>query len=159
MASEPPVNVGNVAGYIRDMIGQGLTATDALAAFRRDEGAIRDSRWYALYGQITDTVARYPEFLAINPYVLPDSSQYGTWAMGSGNKYATTVEMQLIDRGTGLLTTQLRSYVTDVPHTGIEAEANIAQDFVDNNAEQDYGVTLLGTNATAYYQTVPYGSQ
>src|ERR1700693_5761136 len=139
MAVDPPANVGNVSGYIRDMVGQGLSATEALAQYREFGGAIRDSRWYALYGQVTDTVAREPEFLAVNPYVLPDSSQYGTWAMGRGGQYATQVQIQLVDRGTGLITTQLSTYVTDVPHTGIEAEAWAQDQFGNAESEADYG--------------------
>jgi hypothetical protein len=158
-SSEPPANIGNVSGFIRDLVESGQSATQALNTFRGAGGAIRDSRWYALYGQVTDAIAREPQFLAVNPYALPSPSEYGTWAMGSGGQYATTVEVQLLDRGTGLTVTQLYSHITNEPHTGIEAEQAAEDQFGQPEGEGDYGVTYMGAIAKAYYQTVPYGAQ
>lgn len=153
------VNIGNVSGYIRDFITQGVNATQALRQFRDDGGAIRDSRWYALYGQITDTIAREPAFLALNPYALPDASEYGTWAMGRGGQYATQVQLQLLDKQDGTKSTQLATYVTDAPHTPIEAEQWAQDTFGDADSEADYGVLVQGAIATKIWVTVPYGEQ
>lgn len=154
-----PVDVGNVSGYVRDLIGGGYNATQGLAAFREAGGAIRDSRWYSLYGQITDTIAREPSFLALNPYQIPDPSEYGVWAMGRGGQYATQVQLQIVDRATGLLTTQLATYVSDSPHTPIEAQMWAMDTFGADDAESDYGVTVMGATATKVWTTVPYGEQ
>jgi hypothetical protein len=158
-AGEPPVDVGNISGFQRDLIEGGVNATQGLAIFREAGGAIRDSRWFALYGQVADTIAREPAFLAINPYQLPDSSDYGTWAMGKGGQYATQVAIDVLDRGTGLYTTQLATYVTDVPHTGVEAEAWAQDQFGQPDAQNAYGVTVMGAMAKAYWVTVPWGAQ
>lgn len=160
MAGEPtPIDVGNVSGYIKDLLGGGYSATAGLEAFRQAGGAIRDSRWFSLYGQIADTIAREPSFLALNPYNVPDASEYGTWAMGRGGQYATQVAIQLVDRGTGLYTTQLATYVSDEPHTPVEAQAWAIDQFGTPEAETDYGVTVMGATATKVWQTVPYGEQ
>lgn len=153
------VDVGNVSGYVKDYIKAGYSATAALADFRDAGGAIRDSRWYALYGQVTDTIAREPSFLALDPYALPDPSEYGTWAMGRGGQFATQIQLQLIDRGSGLITTQLATYVTDMPHTPVEAQMWAQDTFGDPDAEADYGVTVMGATATKIWTTVPYGEQ
>jgi hypothetical protein len=158
-AGEPPTNVGNISGFIRDVQEAGIGATEGLAMLREAGGAIRDSRWFALYGQVADTIAREPAFLALNPYQVPDASELGTWAMGGGNEYATQVAMQMLDRGTGLLTTQLATYVSDVPHTGVEAEAWAMDQFGDPQAESQYGTTVMGAMAVKYWKTVPYGTQ
>lgn len=158
-SDDPPIDLGNVSGYVRDYIEQGYTATEALSDFREQGGAIRDSRWYSLYGQITDTIAREPSFLALDPYSIPDASEYGTWAMGNGGQYATQVSIQLVDRDTGLLTTQLATYVSDDPHEPIEAQDWAMDTFGDDDLEADYGVTVLGATATKVWMTVPYGSQ
>lgn len=158
-AGGPPVDVGNVSGFIRDLVAEGIPATQGLAMLRESGGAIRDSRWYSLYGQVRDTIAREPSFLAINPYQLPGASDYGTWAMGRGGQYATQVGVTLLDRGTGLLTTQLATYVSDTPHTGVEAEQWAQDQFGTADAQTDYGVTVMGATAQKYWQTVPYGAQ
>lgn len=154
-----PVDLGNITGWVRDLIQAGYNATDALAEFRSYGGAVRDSRWYGLYGQVTDAIAREPGFLALNPYALPDASDYGTFAMGRGGQYATSVQIQIVDRDTGLFLTQKATYITDEPHTPAEAEQWAVDTFGDADAEADYGKTVLGATATAVYLTVPYGSQ
>lgn len=161
MAADPAggTDVGNVSGYVKEYIKAGYSATAALAEFRDAGGAIRDSRWYSLYGQITDTIAREPAFLALDPYTLPDASEYGTWAMGAGGQYATQVKIQLLDRDDGTITTQLATYVTDEPHTPIEAQMWAMDTFGDADAEADYGVTVMGATASAVWTTVPYGEQ
>jgi hypothetical protein len=157
--NEPvPVDVGNVSGYVRDYIAAGLKPTEALREFRAAGGAIQDSRWFSLYGQITDTIARQPSFLALNPYVLPSPSEYGTWATGRGGQYATQVSIQLRDRDTGLYTTQLATYFSNDPHEPAEAEQWAMDTFGASESEADYGVTVMGATATAVWQTVPYGS-
>lgn len=153
------VDVGNISGYVKDLIQGGFSATAGLAAFREAGGAVRDSRWYSLYGQITDTIAREPAFLALNPYALPDVADYGTWAMGRGGQYATQVQLQLLDRGTGLMTTAIADYVTDDPHTPAEAQLAVMDQWSDPEAMSTYGVTVLGAIATKVWKTVPYGTQ
>ena len=155
----PPVNIGNVSGAVRDYLTQGWSARASLADFRTNGGAIRDSRWYALFGQVRDTIAREPEFLALNPYVVPSPDQYGTWAMGQGGQYATQVRIQLLDRATGLLVDQLATYVSGEPHAPIEAEQWARDTFGENDLQTAYGVTVMGATATKIWQTVPYGSQ
>lgn len=158
MAGGGEGGIGNVSGFIRDLIGEGHSATAALGIFRDAGGSIRDSRWFTLYGQVTDAIAREPAFAALNPYTLPDASEYGTWAMGRGGQYATSVRISLIDRGTGLATFQRASYITDTPHTPAEATEWAMDTFGDADAEADYGVTVLGAIASAVYATVPYDS-
>lgn len=158
-SGEPPIDTGNISGWVKDYVVNGWNSTDALADFRANGGAVRDSRWSSLYGQITDTVAREPSFLALDPYAVPDASEYGEWAMGRGGQYATQVAIQLVDRDTGDLTTQLATYVSDDAHTPIEAQQWAIDTFGTGDAQADYGVTVMGATATKVWQTVPWGTQ
>lgn len=161
MTDIPPetegVEVGNPAGYIRGLIGEGYSARAGLEAFRGEGGAIRDSRWYALYGQVSDTLARQSEVAGLDPNVIPGPGDYGEWEMGRGGQYATQVSVHVIDRETDLWTTRQYTYVTSDPHTPAEAEAAAMDEFGDPDVESEYGETVYGAIANGLWITRPYG--
>lgn len=145
---------GNPAGFIKGLIGDEVGPTAGLRAFREAGGEIQDSRWFDLYGQVSDTLAREPGVLAFEPGALPGPSDYGVWSVkGPGGQYATQVEVQIRDRDTGNWYTKQHTYITDDPHTPEEAEADAFDMFGDPDTENDYGETVMGALAVHLWRT------
>lgn len=153
-----PYDTGNPSGFIKQLILGGYKAREGLGVFREAGGQIRDSRWYSLYGNIDDSIRRAPDHLALDPNQLPGPNDYGVWAMGRGGQYATQVKVQILDRDTGLWTERQHTYVTDLPHTPAEAEADAIDMFGDPDAEAAYGETVMGATTTNVWRTTAYGS-
>lgn len=158
MATDDGFPTGNPAGYIRGLINEGVGPTEGLRFFREDQGAIQDSRWFALYGQVNDTINRIPDALGVDPYSAPGPENYTTWALGRGDQYMTQVEVQVLDRDTGLWFTKQHTYVTDEPHSAADAEEDAFAMFGEPDVENTYGETVMGALATTFARTVPYGS-
>lgn len=149
----------NPAGFIKALINEGEGPTAGLRIYRDAGGAINDSRWFSLYGQVADTIAREPAVLGLDPFMLPTISDYGEpWAMGKGGQFATQVEVQIVDRDTGLWFTKQHTYITDVAHTPAEAEADAFAMFGDPDTESEYGETVMGALAIHLWQTTPFGA-
>jgi hypothetical protein len=149
---------GNPAGFMAYHISIGSSAAEARADYRSQGGTTGDAAWNRAYGQIADTLARYPDQAALDPGALPSASDYATWAMGRGGQYATQVGVQLTDTETGLSFISQYTYVTDDPHTAEEAEAAAQAEFGDADTLDQYGQTIGGAFAIHLWQTVPFGS-
>lgn len=147
---------GNPAGFIRGLINEGEGPTAGLSIFRDAGGHIQDSRWFELYGQVNDTIARVPEALGLDPFSTPGPSDYTEWSLGRGGQFMTQVEVQIRDRDTGLWFTKQHTYVTDEPHTPAEAEEDAFAMFGDPDVENTYGETVMGALAVTFAQTIPY---
>jgi hypothetical protein len=154
---EGPSN-GNPAGYIRGLLNEGVAPTRGLDLYREGGGRIQDSRWFDLYKEVNSTYADRPGMLGLDPYSVPGPTDFETWSLGRGNQYATQVQLQVIDRDTGLWFTKQHTYVTDEPHTAADAEADAFALFGDPDTENQYGETVMGALAVTFAQTVPYGS-
>lgn len=154
---DEPVAGGNPAGFMAYHVSIGTSATGALAEWRDLGLTFTDRQWYAMYGQVTDTLLRTEQAAALEPGVLPSANDYGEWAMGQGDQYATQVNVTYRDEETGLLSLQPFTFVTDEPHTPEEAEA-AAMDIYgsDDNAER-YGQQILGAFVTHVWITTPFG--
>lgn len=151
-------DTGNPAGFVRGLIAEGESATSGLSIFREAGGEIRDSRWYALYSNVNDTLARESQAVALDPFTVPGPTDYAEWEAGRGGQYATQVEIQIVDRDTGLWFTKLHTYITDEPHTPAEAEADAFDVFGDPDIQNDYGETVMGALATSVFLTTPFGT-
>jgi hypothetical protein len=150
---------GNPSGYIRDLIGQGVGPTAGLDQFRNiDGGAIQDSRWFDLYHQVEATINAGPQSLGVDPYSVPTPDQYVEWQLGRGGQYMTQVEVQVRDRDTGIYLARQFTYVTDTPHTGVEAEDEALAMFGGYDNENQYGETVMGATATTYATTTAFGT-
>lgn len=149
---------GNPAGYIRGLINDNIRPTAGLDMYREDGGKIMDGRWFALYQQVNSTYADRPEMLGLDPFSVPGPTDLETWNLGRGGQYATQVQIQVIDRDTGLWFTKQHTYVTDEPHTAADAEADAFAMFGDPDTENQYGETVMGALAVTFAQTIPYGS-
>lgn len=149
-----PVSVGNPAGYISGLIGEGTGSTEGLADFRDAGGAIRTQTWYRLWGEVTDSLARSGVAGQLDPDQLPDPAAYGTWTMGPGGQYATQVQVYFRDVDTGLVGTSFYTYVTDDPHTPGEAEAAAFDEYSDPDNATNYDQSVLGTSTVNVYQTI-----
>lgn len=147
---------GNPAGFIRGLIQEGEGPTAGLRIFRDAGGAIQDSRWFELYGQVNDTIARVPETLGLDPFAVPSPGEYEVWNLGSGNQYMTQVEVQIRDRDTGLWFTKPHTFVTDEPHTAADAEEDAFATYGDPDTENNYGETVMGALAVTFATTLPY---
>jgi hypothetical protein len=146
---------GNPAGFIRALIGEGESATSGLAIYREAGGAIQDSRWFQMYGQVANTVAQTPEMLGVDPFNLPGPGDYGEWATSRPGMYATQVEMQVLDRDLGQWLTMPYTYITDEPHTTAEAEQAAMDQFDPANTGSDFNQAMMGAVAVHLWRTVP----
>lgn len=145
----------NPAGFIRGLLAEGELATPGLQIYRDAGGAIQDSRWFEMWGQVSNTVAQTPEMLALDPFQLPGPADYGEWATRNPGMYATQVEMQVFDRDLGEWLTMPFTYVTDEPHTPAEAEANAMDQFDPENTGSDFNQVMMGAVAVHLWRTVP----
>lgn len=158
MPDEIGVPSSNVAGYIRGLISEGVGPTEGLRIFKDEPfGHIRESRWFDLYREVNDTIAREPQWAGLDPFSTPAPGEYGTFEAGQGGKFVTTVEMQMIDRGTGLWFTQKAEYWTSEPHTPAEAEDWALSTWSDSDLEAQYSTTVMGALAVHLWQTTPLG--
>jgi hypothetical protein len=153
-----PLDPGNKAGAMVQLIRSGLSARAGLAAWREAGGTTGDARWYNLWGQIDDTLRRKADFGSIDPYSLPAPTDYGTWAVGQGGRYVTQVSLSLLDPATGDLFQQYADYFSNEPHTPNEAAVAMIDQWSDPGAVEAYGLVVQGATATSIYQTVPYGT-
>lgn len=151
-------STGNPSGFIRGLLGEEVGPTAGLRAYREAGGAIQDSRWFSLYSQVSSNIAAQPEMLALDPYSVPSESDMGTWQLGRGGGYLSTVNVQIYDRDTGFLIDKTHFYVTDEPHTAADAEADAFDMFGDPDTENNYGETVLGALQTGTFRTIAYGS-
>lgn len=145
----------NPAGFMRALLAEGESATSGLAIYREAGGAIQDSRWYQLYGQVANTVAQTPEMLEVDPFGLPGPADYGEWATNKPGQFATQVEMQVFDRDLGEWLTMPATYLTDDPHTIAEAEQWAMDQFDPENTGSDFNQTVMGAVAVHLWRTVP----
>lgn len=150
------VTPDNAAGFMGYQVSIGSSASEALREWRDLGGTATDANWYRLYGQVTDTVLRTPDFLALDPNAVPSSSELGTWSAGGGGMFATQVQVFAVDQETGLATTLQYTYLTDHAHSKEEAEDAALAAFGSDEAEEMYGQDVQGALAIHGWQTVPW---
>lgn len=146
----------NPSGYIASLISAGEGPTAGLRIFRDDGGHIQDSRWFQLYGQVAQSIANEPNVLGLDPYSVPGPSDYNSFASGQGGRYVTTLDIQMIDRGTGLWFTQKAQYWTNDPHSPAEAMAWAMANYADVDSQDTYEVTVMGALAVNVSVTTPF---
>lgn len=150
-------DVYNPSGYIKSLIDQGIGPTEGLRTFRFDDGGqIQDSRWFQLYGEVNGMLGRQPSMLGVDQTSVPSADLFGSFEAGAGGQYVTTVELQIIDRGTGLWYTQQVQYWSDSPHTPQEAQDAMLDAWADPDAQDQYEQTVMGANAVAFWQTTEF---
>lgn len=149
----PGANVGNPAGFIAGAINEEMGPTAALAAFRDAGGEIRNESWFRLYGEVGAALDNSVTAAGLNPYALPDASDYAPWTMNGPDSYATQVKVFFRDVDTGLIGSAEYTYRTPDPHTPAEAEAAAFDEYADPDNAADYGQSVLGTATTNVYRT------
>lgn len=147
---------GNPAGYIADAIGRGQNATSALNDFRSDGGRFTTGDWYRLYGEVGAGLDNESIAADLDPYGMPGGGDYAEWAMGGGDRYATSINVYFRDRDTGTIGTKQYDYISDDPHTPAEAAAAAWDEYGDPENSNLYGQTLVGWSVKNVYQTVPW---
>lgn len=150
------ITPGNPAGYMVYAQELGMSAREALDAWRELGGTAGNQNWHSMYGQIADTLARTPDMAALDPNVLPAASDYGTWAFGNGGQYATQVKVLVTDTETGLQSWRDFTHITDEPHTPAEAIAEGIEQYGSDDNETAYGETVGGGFVVHIWQSVPY---
>lgn len=150
------INLGNPAGFMASKVMEGSSANQALRDWREAGGSFTRQDWLRGYANVRETLANSPTIGAIDPTAIPDAQQYGEWAMGRGGQFATQVQMQVLDRGSGVVGTAPFTYITDEPHTPEDAIAAGIDLYTNDEAAQRYGQRVLGGLPSAMWQTVPY---
>lgn len=153
---DPNISNGNPAGFIRGLLNEGENQTNGLDIYRGAGGHIQDARWARLYQQVASTYADRPAALGIDPFSIPAAGDYETWNFGKGGQFATQVQIQMYDRDLGQYVTRQYTHVTNVPHTGVEAEQAAADQFDPENTGADYNEIFDGAVAVTYATTIPY---
>ena len=152
------VDVGNVSGYIKGLISAGESPTAGLDIFRSDGGEIQTSRWFQLFGQVSNTLADSPQALGLDPFSLPGPSDYDTWSLQRGSGFATQVSMQVYDRDSDTFLSLQSTYITDEPHTPEEAQDWMLANFDPENTGSDFNQVAMGAVATNVWTITPLDS-
>lgn len=153
-------STGNIAGFIKGLIDEGVGPTEGRQLYRDAGGTVSNGAWSRLYGETYDALQRSTTAGSLELDQLPDPSQYATWSMGKGGKYATQVNLFSRDTGTNDITPHNYTYITSSPHTPQEA-IDEAWSIFFNPETLDIngtgaGQVPLGATIQNVYQTVPY---
>lgn len=157
-AIEPPedgIDIGNRAGFIGQLINQGLSANEGLEVLRDLGAGYRRTDFLADWARVSDAIARSGEQIALDPTSLPSGSDYAELAMGRGGQYATRVSIGLVNMDTGVQGTGWYLHVTDDPHTPEDAIEGAMDAFSDDNTTK-YRERITSLLAGVTYVTVPY---
>lgn len=149
-------DLGNIAGYVKDLVESGFSSNQAYQAFVGDGGGIAESTFNRLYGFVSDSIARNDTWAALNPYQVPEPGDFGEVAMGGGGSFYATVEVIVRDRETGQLMTTWGGYHSADPFAPIEAASSVIADYGDPDAQSRYGVQVIGFGQVNMYNTVPW---
>lgn len=158
MPDDEGVDIGNPAGFAAYYQRIGASANEALSDFRDSGGEMQTQRWYRLYGQVGDSLARNDEAYAIAPDTLPTAEQYGEWEAGNGGQYATQVSVTFRDIDSGVFGVAQYTHITDEPHTPEEAMQAGIDLYANEDAAGRYEQEIMGAFATNVWQTVPFNS-
>ncbi len=156
MPGDPEWNLYNPAGFMAYHQSIGSSARGALDEWRSIGGTAGNEFWNKLYSEIGDTIARTPDFLALDPGAIPSDKELGTWTMGRGGQYATQVIVLQTDRDTGLTSQSYYTVVRDEPHSKQDAEDEAYNDFGSDENQNKYNLTLVGTFALHGWVTEPW---
>lgn len=157
-ALEPPedgIDVGNRAGFIGQMIQQGMTANEGLDLLRDLGAGYRRTDFLADWARVSDALARTADTLALDPLAFPASGDYAELAMGRGGQYATRVSIGIVNMDTGVQGTGWYLHVTDEPHTPEDAIEGALDAFSDENTTR-YRERITSLLPGITYVTVPY---
>lgn len=150
------VNIGNPAGFMASKIGEGVSANQALSDYREAGGSFRRQDWLRGYASVRDTLSRAPDTMGLPSDSVPPAEAYGEWRMGRGGQFATQVQMQVMDRESGIVGTAPFTYITDAPHTPDEAVAAGIDLYTNDEAAQRYGQRVLGGLPSGMWKTVAF---
>lgn len=152
------INIGNRAGYVAELLRQGESANSILRTLSENGAGIQRQAGLRLVAQVRGTLERGSTTQGLTPNQIPDSRDYGTWAMGRGGQYATNVAVYLQDREDGSSLTQFYTHVTNEPHTPEEAALAAMDSFDNSDEENEYNQRVVGALPGAMWQTVPFNS-
>lgn len=149
---------GNPSGFIVGKIGEGTSATQALADWRDAGGTATTATWYRLWGEISNAeglvndIARLPGGVAV-PVEL-----HAPWSAGTEGRYAyqgyvQTERTEQLEGGGVLrvLESVPGMVVSDVILTPDEAAAQMIKDAAEGYSEGNYPVRALGATLTSAY--------
>lgn len=142
---------GNIGGFIRQAIGEGLGVTAARNMFRETGiGRMSNQAFGELYGQVRAAIGNR-DVLAGLPYdSIPAAEAYTPWAAGTVDRHASFVEVHVREIGSRDVSSRFYQYVTTEPHTPQEAVDNAIQ--VISNGSED-GTTPSGEIVLAGFVT------
>ncbi len=142
---------GNIGGFIRQAITEGLGVTEARNLFRETGvGRMSNAAFGQLYGQVRAAIGQRDVLAGIDYNALPPGDAYTPWAAGRADRYASFVEVQVREIGTREVTSRFHQFVTNAPHTPQEA-VDAAMQVVSNGSED--GTTPSGEIVLAGFVT------
>lgn len=150
-------NIGGFAGFIAKQIIKGVGPTAALAEFRAAGGAVRTQRWFQVFKETADAVARANEFANLSGHLRPADSMFSEWSTRRPGLYGYQIQIVTRDMDTG--ETILREH-TQFYDRKVSPNKAIA-DSLNDLSEED---GTIGTQATekiegaflkGLYRTIP----
>lgn len=150
-------NVGNIAGAIASAILGGRKPTETLREFRDAGGAIRDSRWYQLWKDVTDTVNAKADILSLPQHRRPDDSLFTPWATKRPGQYGYQLSIFTRDRDTGVTIIRQHTIFYD-SKVSLNKAINDSMDQVTNDdgtIGTELNEVVEGARVTGLWVTVP----
>lgn len=144
---------GNLAGWISNAIGEGLSATAALSDFREAGFTFRTQSWYQLWGDVAASLANAGHWAGADPNTLPSADAFAPWAAGNVGEYAYQVKVHVRVTGSQEIETRNYTMISDRVMTPGEAADAAINDYDAATGDQpdEYAETVLGAVMTNAY--------
>lgn len=147
-------DIGNPAGFIAEMLGQGMSATAGLNTYREAGAGMRTQTWYRLWGEVEAATMNRETVLGADLFNLPRDEQYTEWSAGTFPGYAANVSVQVRDQATDDVFNIFYTHVSRYPFTPQEAIDAAMSTFGDEAGEEGSFPTdvLLGGVITGLFK-------
>lgn len=149
---ESELSVGNRAGYMAQMVDQGLSNNAILSALSDAGVGIQRATGLRVLGEIRAGADRSADVVAMAHDVLPDDSMLSTWSTARAEGYAYQVQLFVKDDAGDVFTLQ-HTVVTDSlidKATAIDVAMSDQQDSASR-----YGYSAVGGLVSNIYTMTP----
>lgn len=148
---EAVLDVGNRAGYLAQLVDQGLSNNQALSALQDAGIGMNRQTGLRMLGEIRDAATRSPGVTALPSDALPSDDLLSTWSVRQGGGFAYQVQAYVKD-AEGNLTTIHHTVITDQL---VDKSTALDVTYSDMETLSDsLGKTIVGAMVTNIYRMV-----